>query len=104
MLRIKDRKQQHLFDPWQFLSPNQWRDILELGWPGFFRRHILDELPVDQLALLFASEQGRPTKEIHTVLGALTLQQSHDLTDLGTCEQLAFNLPWFWYSRKILSW
>ena len=93
MIRVKDRKQQHLFDPWQFLSPKR-RQILEDGWPGFFRRHILNELPVDKLALLFPRDQGRPTKELHTVLGALALQQSHDLTDRGTCEQLAFNLQW----------
>ena len=93
MLRIKDRKQQHLFDPWQFLSPKR-REILEQGWPGFFHNHILDELPVEKLALLFPSDQGRPTKELNTVLGALSLQQTFDLTDREACEQLAFNLQW----------
>ena len=93
MLRIKDRKQQHLFDPWQFLSPKR-RGILEQGWPGFFRNHILDQLPVEKLALLFPRNQGRPTKELNTVLGALSLQQTFDLTDREACEQLAFNLQW----------
>ncbi|MDD3993028.1 MAG: hypothetical protein PHV70_12860 [Desulfobacteraceae bacterium] len=40
MLKIKSRKQQHLFDPWQFLSPKR-REILDQSWPGFFRDHVL---------------------------------------------------------------
>ena len=93
MLRVKSRKQQHLFDPWQFLSPKR-RDMLDQGWPGFFREHILDLLPVERLALLFPRQFGRPTKELYTVLGALALQQFHDLTDQETSDQLSFNLQW----------
>jgi hypothetical protein len=93
MLRINDRKQQHLFDPWYFLSPKR-RAMLDQQWPGFFRDHILNLLPVDKLALAFPSEQGRPTKELYTVLGALALQQFHDLTDAQVVEQLSFNIQW----------
>ncbi len=93
MLTIKDRKQQHLFDPWYFLSPKR-REMLDSQWPGFFREHILDLLPVEKLALAFPSDQGRPTKELHTVLGALALQQFHDLTDQQVVDQLAFNIQW----------
>jgi hypothetical protein len=74
MRRINDRKQQHLFDPWYFLSPKR-RAMLDQQWPGFFRDHILDLLPVDKFALAFPSDMGRPTKELYTVLGALALQQ-----------------------------
>ena len=93
MLRINDRKQKHLFDPWYFLSPKR-RAMLDQQWPGFFRDHILDLLPVDKLALAFPSDQGRPTKELYTVLGALALQQFHDLTDAQVVEQLSFNIQW----------
>ena len=93
MLRINDRKQQHLFDPWNFLSPKR-RAMLDQQWPGFFRDHILDLLPVDKLALAFPSDQGRPTKELYTVLGALALQQFLDLTDAQVVEQLSFNIQW----------
>jgi hypothetical protein len=93
MLRIKDRKQQHLIDPWYFLSPKR-RKMLDTQWPGFFRKHILDKMPVDTLSMAFPSDQGRPTKELYTVLGALTLQQYHDLTDKQVVEQLAFNIQW----------
>ena len=94
MLSIRDRKQQHLFDPWEtILSPKQ-RQLLDQQWPGYFREHILDLLPVNKLALAFPSDQGRPTKDLYTVLGALVLQQFHDLTDSQVVEQLLFNIQW----------
>jgi len=93
MIRIKDHKQQHLFDPWGFLSPKR-RQILEQGWPGLFREHFLEELPVEQMASFFSSGSGRPTKELHTVLGVLLLQQTLDLSDQATIEQLCFNTQW----------
>ena len=93
MIRIKDHKQQHLFDPWGFLSPKR-RQILEQGWPGLFREHLLEELPVEQMASLFTSGSGRPTKELHTVLGVLLLQQALDLSDKAAIDQLCFNIQW----------
>jgi len=42
----------------------------------------------------FTDGFGRPTKELHTVLGALVLQQVHDLTDDETVNQLAFSIQW----------
>jgi len=93
MLRVKSRKQRHLFDPWQFLSPKR-REKLDQGWPGFFKNHILDLLPVEKLSLAFPWKFGRPTKEMYTVLGALALQQFHDLTDQETSDQLSYNTQW----------
>ena len=37
---------------------------------------------------------GRPSKDLPVVLGALILQQMHDLTDAATVEAIAFNLAW----------
>jgi len=93
MIKIKSRKQQHLFDPWQFLSPKR-RKMLDQDWPGFFRRHILDLLPVKKVVPAFHRDFGRPTKEMYTVLGTLALQQYHDLTDLETSSQLSYNIQW----------
>jgi hypothetical protein len=44
--------------------------------------------------LVFPNDFGRPTKELHTVLGALALQQYHDLTDVETVNQLSYNIQW----------
>jgi len=93
MIRIKDHKQGELFDPWGFLSPKR-RRLLDQSWAGLFKKHILCELPVGQLAPFFDQDYGRPTKELHTVLGVLVLQQSLDLTDVETVNQLAFNIQW----------
>ncbi len=93
MINIKSNKQQDLFDPWSFLSPKR-RQMLDDDWPGLFREHLLDELPVDKLARCFTDGMGRPTKELHTVLGALLIQQTMDLTDQATIEQLCFNIQW----------
>ena len=62
MLKVKSRKERHLFDPWQFLSPKR-RENLDDNWPGFFREHVLDLLPVEKLGLLFPQDRGRPTKD-----------------------------------------
>lgn len=93
MIHIKDHKQGELFDPWSFLSPKR-RRLLDQSWAGLFKKHILCELPVGQLAPFFAEGFGRPTKELHTALGVLVLQQSLDLTDVETVNQLAFNIQW----------
>jgi hypothetical protein len=93
MIRIKDHKQQHLFDPWSYLSPKR-RRMLEEGWPGLFRQHLLGELPVGLLKPFFTEAFGRPTKELHTLLGVMLFQQTMDLNDAEAVEQLAYNLQW----------
>jgi hypothetical protein len=93
MIRIKDQKQNNLFDPWSFLSPKR-RLLLDQSWAGLFKKELLCELPVGEVAPFFNDGFGRPTKELYTALGALVLQQAHDLTDDETVNQLAFNIQW----------
>lgn len=93
MIRIKNHKQGELFDPWAFLSPKR-RELLDQSWAGLFRKHLLCELPVHEIAPYFNKTFGRPSKELHTALGAMILQQTHDLTDAETVEQLAFSIQW----------
>lgn len=93
MIRIKNHKQQDLFDPWSFLSPKR-RQLLDQSWAGLFREELLCELPVNEFALNFEEGFGRPTKELHTALGALLIQQTQDITDEETVNQLAFNIQW----------
>jgi hypothetical protein len=93
MIRIKNHRQQDLFDPWDFLSPKR-RELLEQSWAALFQKELLCELPVAEVASFFNDDFGRPTKELHTVLGTLLLQQVLDLTDEETVSQLAFNIEW----------
>jgi hypothetical protein len=93
MIHIKNHKQKNLFDPWHFLGPKR-RELLDQSWAGLFQKELLCELPVGEVASFFNDDFGRPTKELHTALGALVLQQTHDLTDEETVDQLAFNIQW----------
>jgi len=93
MIHIKNQKQNTLFDPWSFVSPKR-RELLEQSWAGLFQKELLRELPVNKMAPFFTDGFGRPTKEMYTVLGALLLQQAHDLTDEETVNQVAFNIQW----------
>ena len=93
MFYARDHKTAYLFDPWAFLGPRR-RKLLDTSWPGLFREHILNELPVGKLASFYTDGFGRPTKELYAALGALILQQMHDLTDEETVNQFSFNLQW----------
>ncbi len=99
MITIKDQKQMQLFDPWSFLGPKR-RKMLDKDWPGLFQKKILPDLPISLLFPFFKEEFGRPSKELHTALGTLILQQAKDLTDEETVRQLALNTE-FHYALNI---
>jgi hypothetical protein len=93
MFHIKDRKTGQLFDQWSYLGPKR-RKLLNESWAGLFRETILPELPVERMTPFFSPDQGRPTKEVYAMLGAVLFQQVFDLTDEETVSQMAFNLQW----------
>ncbi|MHC4316706.1 MAG: transposase [Planctomycetota bacterium] len=99
MIKVKDPNQLDIFDPWAFLTPKR-RQMLDNGWPGLFRLHILPTIPVDKVAKYFDATFGRPTKELYAKLGCLVLQQAFDYTDEETVQQYAFNTQWH-YSLNI---
>ena len=99
MIKVKNPNQLDIFDPWDFLTPKR-RQMLDAGWPGLFREHILPSIPVNKVSKHFDATFGRPTKELYSMLGALILQQSFDLTDEETVQQYAFNIQWH-YSLNI---
>ncbi len=93
MKRLRDHHSPELFDPWEHLGPKR-RRLLELSWAGVFREYLLAHLPVSELAAGFCDGRGRPSKDLSVALGALILQQLHDLTDQQTTEAVALNLAW----------
>ena len=93
MIHITDHKQQQILDPWGGMSPKR-RQFLQESWAGLFKDEILPHLPVETFKNFFNTGFGRPTKELHTVLGVLLLQETLDLTDRETIEQLSFNIQW----------
>lgn len=93
MLTIRDHVTADLFEISDHFSKPK-RQALERSWAGVFRDHLLKHLPVAELASNFSATQGRPSKDLHAVLGALILQQLHDLSDAATVEAYAFNQLW----------
>ena len=93
MFHAKNHKQQHIFDPWSYLGPKR-REALDLSWAGLFQQKILPELPVESLRRHYDDWQGRPTKELYSMMGLMILQQMHDLTDEQAVEQFCFNIKW----------
>ena len=93
MLTLRDHRSGDLFDPWEYLGP-QRRELLEQSWAGVFRDYLLRHLPVKELAASFRDDFGRPSKDLSIALGALILQQLHDLTDRQTTEAVALNIAW----------
>ena len=108
MIKVKDPNQFNIFDPWDFLSPKR-RKILDAEWPGLFREHILPSIPIKKVIKYFDPTFGRPTKELYSMLGALILQQSFDLTDEETVQQYSYNIQWHYslltlWSHVLWTW
>ena len=99
MITIRDHQSRDLFDPWEYLGEKR-RRLLDRSWAGVFRNQLLQHLPVKEVAQQFREEVGRPSKDLHVALGALILQQLHDLTDEQTVEAIALNIAWH-YARDI---
>ena len=93
MYNVKNHKQLHIFDLWDHLGPRR-KQILEDSWAGLFRKEILTELPVKALRKYYHDSDGRPTKELSSMIGLMILQQMHDLTDEDAVEQFCFNIKW----------
>ncbi len=93
MFHAKNHKLTPIFDPWEFLGPKR-RKLLDESWSGLFRENILKILPVKKLKPSFTRCFGRPSKEVYSAVGAMILQQMHNLTDEETQEQIAFNQQW----------
>lgn len=93
MRTLRDHRSGDLFDPWEYLGP-QRRKLLERSWAGVFRDYLLEYLPVKELAVGFRADFGRPSKDLYVAIGALILQQLHDLTDRQTTEAVALNIAW----------
>jgi hypothetical protein len=101
MFNVKNHKQAYLFDPWPHLGPKR-RTALSTSWAGLFQKHILPSLPVDALRSHYHEYNGRPSKELYSMMGLMILQQMFDLTDDEAVAQFCFNIQWH-YALNITS-
>jgi hypothetical protein len=67
-----------------------------------FQHKILPTLPVEALRKHYHDWNGRPTKELYSMIGLMILQQMHDLTDEQAVEQFCFNMQWH-YALNVTS-
>lgn len=93
MFHSKNHKQLNIIDPWGYLGPKR-RKAMDESWAGLFRKEILAELPVDALREYYHDSDGRPTKELSSMIGLMILQQMHDMTDEQAVEQFCHNRLW----------
>ena len=93
MIKVKDHQTEWIFDPWNHIGPKRQK-MLDNSWAGVFKKYLLEKLPIERVAGHFDSVMGRPTKELYTVIGALIMQQLHDLSDPDVTRAVAFNIDW----------
>lgn len=93
MFFTTDHKTLDMFDPFPWLGPKR-KELIKKSWAHLFREQILPELPVQKLLKKYHEFTGRPTKELHAMVGLMILQQLNDLTDLEAVRQFAFNIEW----------
>jgi hypothetical protein len=99
--------QNFLFDDFEgthwihtLLDPSAVRCLTE-GWQGVFRRSVLKLMPANQIGEAFSPDQGRPTKEIYSMVGLLlimefkawTAEEAAQAYFLDAGVQFALNLP-----------
>lgn len=101
MFHVKNHKQAYIFDPWGHLGPKR-RKLLDKSWAGLFQKEILPLLPVDTLRAHYHEWNGRPTKELYSMIGMMIIQQMQDLPDEQAVEQFCFNIQWH-YALNITS-
>lgn len=59
MITLRDSRTGDLFDRWSELGEKR-RRLLDRSWAGVFRKHLLDDLPIDELLPHFDERMGRP--------------------------------------------
>ena len=72
MFHAKDNKQGYIFDPFEYLGPKRLSE-LKNSWAEFFLSEILPELPFESLRKYYHDKNGRPSKEMYSMLGLLIL-------------------------------
>jgi hypothetical protein len=93
MFHVKDNKQGYIFDPFEYLGPKRLSE-LKNSWAEIFRSEILPVLPVESLRKYYHDKNGRPSKEMYSMLGLMILQQMHDLTDEKAVGDFMFDTRW----------
>jgi len=96
VLYAKNHKQAYIpgMDPFEEQFGPKRFDRIRKSWAHLFRWEILPHLPIDRLRSHYSEDRGRPSKELYATVGAILLQQLHDLTDEEAVERFMFDMRW----------
>ena len=90
MKTINDPSQQRLFDPFEgVIGRTGWKQI-ESGWQSMFRDVLLEQMPVQRVAEGMSESEGRPSVELHSIIGLLMIRELHNWTVPQTHEAILF--------------
>ena len=90
MKTIKSPTQSRLFDPFDgVIGPAGWKHI-EQGWQSLFRDVILEQMPVQKISKDLSDNEGRPSVELHAIVGLLLIRDFQGWTVPETHEALLF--------------
>jgi hypothetical protein len=100
MKTIRDPSQQRLFDPFDGVIGATGRKHIENGWQSLFREAVLEKMPVAEISKDMSDRAGRPSAELHAVLGLLairdffgwTVPEAHEAILFRADIQYALNL------------
>jgi hypothetical protein len=100
MKTILEPSQQRLFDPFEGVIGETGRKHIENGWQSLFREVLLEQMPVNKVSKDLSSTAGRPTFELHAIIGLLlirdfqgwTVPQTHEAVLFRSDIQYALNL------------
>lgn len=90
MKTIKSPSQQRLFDPFEgVISRTGWKQI-ENGWQSMFREVLLEQMPVHRVASGMSNNEGRPSEELHAMVGLVLIRELQGWTVPQTHEAVLF--------------
>lgn len=90
MKTIREPSQQRLFDPFEGVIGKTGRKHIQNGWQSLFRDVLLEQMPVKWIGKDLCDDQGRPTFELHAIIGLLLIREFHGWTVPQTHEAILF--------------
>lgn len=90
MKTIRNPSQQALFDPFQGVIGATGRKQIENGWQSLFREVLLEQMPVEKIGKDLSDRAGRPTFELHAIVGLLLIRDFQGWTVPETHEAILF--------------
>ena len=90
MKTIRKPSQQQMFDPFEGVIGAAGRKQIASGWQSLFREVILEQMPVAKIGKDLSENAGRPTVELHAIVGLLMIRDFKGWTVPETHEAILF--------------